>query len=160
MAKTEQTTFQKFLGLAVAAVIVIVAIVMCTGSKDDPTPSSSTTSKTPTTTTTSQEDEPRDIDASVAFDGTQFTIRNRESRDWVNVRFAINPGFISAGYTLKVQRVEGNTTYTVGAMQFTNSSGERFNPFTHKPESFTIADYSDPWPDQYHLEGFSSYGWE
>jgi hypothetical protein len=103
--------------------------------------------------------EPRSIAASVSFDGTDFTIANQESRDWVNVCLELNPGALSSGYTLKVQRIAANSTYRVGAMQFADSSGERFNPFTRKPLSFVIIDYSDPWPDQLHMEGFSSYSW-
>ena len=143
--------------LAVVVVVVIAIYLITTCNRDHDT--SNTSTRTTPTTTSVAKSEARDIRASVSFDGSQFTITNEESRDWVNVRFEINPGLISSGYTLKVQRVEANTTYTVGAMQFTNADGERFNPFTHKPQSFNIIDFSTTWPDQYDIEGFSSYAW-
>jgi len=160
VAKAERTSFQKLMSVVAVGVVVVIAVIMCTGDNDDSGPGPSASSGTTTTTTSSREDEPRDINATVSFDGTQFTIANREGQDWVNVRFEVNPGLISSGYTLKVQRIEANTIYTVGAMRFTNADGERFNPFTHKPQSFNIIDFSTTWPDQYDIEGFSSYGWE
>ena len=154
----ERPMFPRRVGLVVLAVAVVASIAMCTGNNNDREPSPRTTSTS--TTTSSQQNEPRDINASVRFDGSQFTITNNEDRDWVNVRFEVNPGLISSGYTLKVQRVEANTTYTVGAMQFTKADGERFNPFTHRPQTFNIIDFSTAWPSQYDIEGFASFGWQ
>ena len=102
----------------------------------------------------------RQIAASVSFTGTQFAITNREDHDWVNVRFELNPGLISSGYTLKVQLIEAGTTYTVGAMQFANSKGERFNPYQMKPQKFNIVDFSSEWPQQAGMEGLASFGWQ
>ena len=103
--------------------------------------------------------EVRGIAASVSFTGTQFTITNHEDQDWVNVRFELNPGLISSGYTLKVQLIEAGTTYTVGAMQFANSKGERFNPYQMKPQKFNIVDFLSVWPQQAGMEGLASFGW-
>jgi hypothetical protein len=117
-----------------------------------PAASGPTSRSSATTSTTA---EPRDINASVSFTGTQFVITNLEDRDWTNVRLEIDPGFFSSGYTLKVQRMEAGVTYTVGAMQFANANGERFNPFSHKPRRFDILEFSSPWPEQADLEGIA-----
>jgi len=123
------------------------------------TPTTTRTPSTTTATTTSRE-EPRNIKASVSFTGTQFVITNHESRDWINVRFEVNPGLLSSGYTLKVRKVEAGSTYTAGAMQFANSKGERFNPFLQKPKEFHILDFGTSWPEQYELEGIAILGWD
>lgn len=112
------------------------------------------------TTSTSEHNEPRDIKASVSFDGTQFTITNNENQDWTNVRFEVNAGAFSSGYTYKVQEIKPGVVYTVGAMQFANSKGERFNPFLKKPTSFNILEFARPWPDQYDIEGMATFGWQ
>jgi len=104
--------------------------------------------------------EVRQIKASVSFTGTQFVITNHEDHDWVNVRFELNPGLISSGYTLKVRLIEAGTTYTVGAMQFANSKGERFNPYQMKPQKFNIVDFFSIWPQQAGMEGLASFGWQ
>jgi len=104
--------------------------------------------------------EVRQIKASVSFTGTQFVITNYEDHDWVNVRFELNPGLISSGYTLKVRLIEAGTTYTVGAMQFANSKGERFNPYQMKPQKFNIVDFFSIWPQQAGMEGLASFGWQ
>ncbi len=80
------------------------------------------------------------VKADVRFTGTQFEIQNSDSFDWANVKLEINrPGVFSEGYVLKVERIEAGATYTAGAMQFANSDGERFNPFTHKLQNFTLS---------------------
>ena len=45
-------------------------------------------------------------------------------------------------------------TYTVGAMQFAKSDGEKFNPITHKPLNFSI------WCDTPKGKGFYYGSWE
>jgi hypothetical protein len=141
-------------GVIVLGVVILVAVLMCNhSSPPSPTTSSSSTGASTTTTI-------RDIKATVRFDGTQFTITNLETRAWTNVRFELNPGFISSGYTLKVQRVEAGATYTVGAAQFANADGERFNPFTHKPQELAILEFSSQWPEQTELEGSAHYSWQ
>ncbi len=45
-------------------------------------------------------------------------------------------------------------TYTVGVMQFAKGDGTRFNPFTTKPQKFTI------WCDTPRGNGFWGGGWE
>ena len=79
-----------------------------------------------------------DLDATVRFTGSQFIIENNTPFDWNNVSMSVNSGLISGGYDLKVSFIRARTTYTVGAMQFAKSDGERFNPFTHKAQKFVI----------------------
>jgi len=143
--------------LILAVAFVVIFLNMC--DREQETPSTTTRSPSTTTTTTSRQ-EPRNIKASVSFTGTQFVITNRESRDWINVRFEVNPGLLSSGYTLKVRKVEAGSAYTVGAMQFANSKGERFNPLLQKPKEFHVLDFGTPWPEQYELEGIAILGWD
>ena len=84
------------------------------------------------------------LNAEVTFDGTQFTITNNDNYTWTSVKFMINSGIVSSGYILRHSRVEANTIYTVGALQFAKSDGTRFNPNTIKLQSiFIFADQGD-----------------
>ena len=95
-----------------------------------------------------------DLKASVSFTGTQFVIENKDSFDWTNVKLEVNPEGLSSGYVLKSGRMEAGETYTVGAMQFAKSDGEKFNPITHKPLNFSI------WCDTPKGNGFYYGSWE
>ena len=74
------------------------------------------------------------LSARVSFDGEQFTITNQDSFDWQQVTFYLN-----SDYELYAPVIEANTTYTVGAMQFTKRDGTMFNPFTMKPLHMSVA---------------------
>ncbi|ODS32992.1 MAG: hypothetical protein SCARUB_01869 [Candidatus Scalindua rubra] len=78
------------------------------------------------------------LDASVRFTGEQFVIENKDWHDWTNVKLEINSGIFSGGYILRVPVIKAGTIYTVGAMQFAKTDGERFNPFSHKPVNIYI----------------------
>lgn len=78
------------------------------------------------------------LTALIAFDGAQFTITNGDSFDWTEVTLEVNAGFFSGGYYLHADRMNAKTTYTVGAMQFAKSNGERFNPLLTKLLSCNI----------------------
>ena len=75
----------------------------------------------------------RDINAIVAFTGTQFEITNNTPYGWRNVELTVNKKYI-----LRINLMKAKETYTVGAMQFTKKDGSRFNPFTHAPLTFQI----------------------
>jgi len=92
------------------------------------------TSMSPSTPTTTE----IDLNASVNFTGTQFVITNNDRSAWRNVEMKINSGLVAGGYVLKTDRIEAGTTYTVGAMQFAKADGTRFDPFTMKPQKFSI----------------------
>jgi len=79
------------------------------------------------------------LNAAVRFTGTQFVIQNNNDFAWTNVKLEINPGILKSGFTYKALRIEPNTTYTVGAMQFSKSDGTRFNPFSIKPKEIFIS---------------------
>ena len=82
-----------------------------------------------------------DLTASVNFDGAQFTIVNGDSFAWSECKLDLNGGLIRSGYVLNAGRLDAGSTYTVGAAQFANGDGERFNPFTMKPQNlFVICD--------------------
>lgn len=87
----------------------------------------------------SSESSTIDLSASISFTGTQFVINNNDDFDWQNVELDLNSGTFSSGYTLNVSRLEAGESYTVGAMQFANSDGEKFNPFSHKPLNMSIS---------------------
>jgi hypothetical protein len=79
-----------------------------------------------------------DLHANVSFTERHFIITNLDNFDWTNVKLEINPYTLSSGYTVHADVIKAGTTYTVGAMQFADSTGERFNPFTHKPQNISI----------------------
>lgn len=78
-----------------------------------------------------------DMNAKVEFDGQQFRIGNENSFDWTNVKFRLN-----SDYELRASRINAQSEYTVGIMQFTKSDGEVFNPFTHKVVNVIISAYT------------------
>lgn len=73
--------------------------------------------------------------AEIKFSGTQFYISNLDDLDCQNAKIEINGGIGRNGYTLEGYTLEAGKSYTVGAMQFTNNDGTRFNPVTTKPFS-------------------------
>lgn len=79
------------------------------------------------------------LQATVSFTGTQFEIANVGSVDRKNVKFDLNGGVLSSGYVHRLGQLKSMKSYTVGAMQFANSSGSRFSPFQMKPQSMTIS---------------------
>jgi len=115
---------------------------MCVGILSDDKPrSTKPTSQSSTQTKPKTEPKPSTIDlnASVNFSGSQFTIVNRDSFDWTNCELEVNSGLLSGGYEVNAGRLSAGQTYTVGAMQFAKSDGERFNPFSHKAQKFSIS---------------------
>lgn len=95
-----------------------------------------------------------DLNAHVQFTGEQFMVANKDSFDWTNVKLEVNFGLVSSGYILKVPIVKAYEIFTVGAMQFAKKGGERFNPFTQKPQKFSI------WCDTPKGKGSYIGGWE
>lgn len=77
------------------------------------------------------------LGGSVSFRDGQFIISNGDRFAWSDCELEVNPGVFSGGYSLEARQIAAQSVYSVGAMQFTKN-GERFNPFTHKPESFSI----------------------
>ncbi len=78
------------------------------------------------------------LNAKVVYDDGQFTITNNDDFSWTNVEFDLNYETWSSGYTYHANRLEANTIYTVGSMQFAKSDGTMFNPFTQKPLKMSI----------------------
>ena len=74
-----------------------------------------------------------DLKCNVSFDGSQFTITNNDIYTWKDCRIKVN-----GDYKLIGKNFSSKQTYTVGSMQFTNDSGERFNPYTHKVSDITF----------------------
>lgn len=80
-----------------------------------------------------------DLGAAVNFTGTQFIVTNNDTFNWLNCKLEINSGIVRGGYEMTTPLIQARTTQTIGAMQFAKSSGERFNPLSMKPNSFSIA---------------------
>lgn len=123
-----------YLGIGFVAFCVIGFIligIQANKLKGKPSPFEVSTPPAPTRRT--------ELNAEVRFTGTQFVITNKESFDLTNVKMEINGGLFSGGYELKHNRMKANDTYTVGALQFADSDGKRFNPFQMKPQKFTIS---------------------
>lgn len=91
------------------------------------------------TTSTTSTSEPRVFNTEVNFTGSQFEISNLDENDCQNAKMEVNGGILKGGYTLDGYDLEKGHKYTVGAMQFTDKEGTRFNPFSIKPQKFTVA---------------------
>ena len=130
--------------LVIVVVFVVLAFIGALVDSDSGSSSSSRSSRSSTA----------DLNAAVRFTGTQFVIQNNDSFDWTNVKLEVNAKGFSSGYVLNVPRISAGQTYTVGAMQFAKSDGERFDPFSHKALTFTI------WCDTQRGNGFYSGKWD
>ena len=82
--------------------------------------------------------EPPALKANIDFDGSQFFITNRDTFDWTSVVIIVNSGLSPGSFRLRHPRVKAGQTYTVGAMQFANRDGQKFNPFTTKAKTIHI----------------------
>ncbi|OGM12731.1 hypothetical protein A3A76_04430 [Candidatus Woesebacteria bacterium RIFCSPLOWO2_01_FULL_39_23] len=93
-----------------------------------------------TDTNESVEQTPRreSFRANVNFTGTQFVISNLDDVDCLGSQMSINGGLLKGGYELNDYNLRAGETYTVGALQFADDSGNRFNPLTTKPKTFYI----------------------
>lgn len=79
------------------------------------------------------------IQPTVAYSGTEFTITNNDNFDWTEVNMTVNPHGFNGGFHLFLSRVAAGESYTVGAMQFAESDGRRFNHFADKLLTMTIS---------------------
>lgn len=79
-----------------------------------------------------------DLNGRVGFGENQFTIYNDDAFDWEQVRMEVNGGIVSGGYELKVPTIKAREAVKVGSMNFAKKDGERFNPFSMKPQKFFI----------------------
>lgn len=138
-----ERVFKHFVSFVVLCFLIFLAV----GSTDNGGEGSSSSSSSSSSSTIH-------LNAGVTFSGTQFIIQNNDSFDWTNVKLEVNSKTFSSGYILKSGRIAAGETYTVGAMQFANSDGEKFNPFSHKPLNFSI------WCDTAKGKGLYYGSWE
>ena len=96
----------------------------------------------------------RTLNAEVFYADGQFTITNNDSFAWTDVEFDLNYETWSSGYTYYAGRLEPNSIYTVGSMQFAKSDGTMFNPFTQKPLKMSIRART---PDGKRVEWYGSW---
>lgn len=78
------------------------------------------------------------LSAEVSFTGTQFVISNTGADNWDDVTLMIDPGVLSDGFSLEVAGLGAKKQYSVGALQFADGDGKRFNPLQQKPRRFRI----------------------
>ncbi len=96
----------------------------------------------------------RTLNAEASYADGQFTITNNDNFDWIDVEFDLNYETWSSGYTYHTGRLEANTIYTIGSMQFAKSDGTMFNPFTQKPLKMSIRART---PDGKRVEWYGSW---
>ena len=143
-AKAKKTKQGCLVCLGLIVVIFIIALVGGLFKSGDKTEKPSTSTSAATI----------DLNATVRFTGTQFVIVNKDNFDWANVKLEVNSGLLKGGFVLKTQRMSAGETYTVGAMQFAKRDGTILNPFTIKPQNFSI------WCDTPRGKGFWYGEWE
>lgn len=123
--------FRKHPILTFLGIMILLVVGLSSSSSKEGGKQTSTSKPTPT--------PERDFKASVDFTGSQFVISNLDELDCVNAKMEINGGILSGGYVLDGYTLEKGQTYTVGAMQFTEKDGTRFNPLNTKPKNFFIS---------------------
>lgn len=126
-------TSRKKVGLGCLTVVGLMLLaVMITPSRPTPAPTSGTT---PTPAAPAVENMLADIH----FDGAQFVVTNENDIEWIGVKLAVNYGGFDSGFTYTTPRMESGETYRVGALQFANDDGVRFNPMQLKPQKFMVS---------------------
>lgn len=117
-------------GLSGCLVVVLVIIIVGAISSIADSCSGKSASQSPP--------EHHDLNAAVTFTGSQFRITNRDAFGWLDCKLEVNPKTFSSGFIAKLQELKPNDTAIIGAMQFANGDGQRFNPFAYKPTSMSI----------------------
>jgi len=117
-----------------AIVFGLLFVGWCSSQFNSPAPSGRQGTK-PTTTSSRPEPE---VLANVRFTGTQFIVQNLGAKPWTEVQFAINSGVLNSGFTAEVTRLDAKSEYAIGALQFANGDGQRFNPIQFKPQTFRV----------------------
>ena len=79
-----------------------------------------------------------DLGAKVEFDGTQIELTNLDAFDWSNCILEINPHAFTSGFKYRMTAIQLHSTIRIGALQFANGDGVRFNPFQYKPTSVSV----------------------
>ena len=80
------------------------------------------------------------MNTDILFTGTDFLIQNRDEFDWTGVELHLykTESILGEGYVLNVSRIKVGEIYDASIINFTNSSGERFNSYQFKPRTITI----------------------
>lgn len=114
-----------------------------------------TAGKTKTQPVEPDKTEREDLVGNVNFDGTQFHITNQDKKDWKVCYFILNDKYFYPtktsdwlpGKTLEIIKI--GDVFSIGSANFTLTDGTRFNPFSAKPQAFTISCEN----------GFGSWSW-
>lgn len=69
-----------------------------------------------------------EIKASVRFDGTRFTIVNREDFAWQNLLIDVNGGLANRGYTLRRDVLVADQALAAAAADFVDDRGRHYDP--------------------------------
>jgi hypothetical protein len=78
------------------------------------------------------------IQAKVQTTATDFRVRNLDEFDWTDCTIRLNSKAENNGYTIHLATIRARKLTHLGTMEFANSNGERFNPFTLKPKTVDI----------------------
>jgi hypothetical protein len=92
----------------------------------------------PPITVKPSEPEPDPLKADISFDGERFVLTNKDGFNWKNCHLSVNEKIFDFGYSTTVEIIPAHGHHWLSAMEFANSSSERFNPLTHKVDSFAL----------------------
>ncbi len=112
----------RFLVSIAAVMLLLSACGSSSSSYSTPTPPPKTATITP----------------SVTYSNLSFTITNKDTFDWTDVRLEINGQFFKGGYCYTVARLGAGKKVTIPARDFALSDGTRYNASTTKLLSFNI----------------------
>lgn len=86
----------------------------------------------------------------MSFKGTHFELRNEGTEAWQDITIEVNDG-----YKTSLAALEAGQSASIGAMEFANKQGLRFNPYQMKPQQVYIratmrgqsVSYGGKWPN-------------
>ncbi len=126
----------KIVGILLFTFFLFGFIVQVTGidKKLPPLAPEPTSTLTPTET---PYPTPCRLNGSIGLNDTQVSITNNGMTDWTQATIDINGSIIVSGYTYSATIPAGQKV-TIGMMNFVNSKGERYNPFSNVPRKITV----------------------
>jgi hypothetical protein len=85
-----------------------------------------------------READPIVIKMGVGFTGSKFGVINLSGRDLINVDIALNPGFMSLGYGIRVRKLKNRGHVELRPSEFQKDNGMRFDPRREEPSYVRI----------------------
>jgi len=81
-------------------------------------------------------------------------LSNNDDFDWTDVQLRANPGFISGGFTKRLERITAHQTVSIDLRSFSADDGSRFNPDSMVVKELHVSS-STP-----HGDGYTGWRWE